>query len=96
VISQRLKRGLGVGAAAAFIGLTLSAYLAIIGYTTWESVRYGRANTFLYGLEQTLTLPARLAGVGFDGVPARVASNLLSALFWGAVAGALKRRSFEP
>jgi len=96
MIRPRVRRGAAVGCAVLFTGLTLSAYLAIIGYTTWESVRYGRANTLLYGLEQALNLPARLAGIGFDGAAARVASNLFSALVWGGIAGAVKRRSSPP
>lgn len=90
-----LRRALIVGSAVLFIGLSLSAYLAIIGYSIYEMRRFGAANLFLYGLDGALTFPAHLAaglrgggsGGGEDGIPVRVVSVVCAALFWGAGAG---------
>ncbi len=92
--APRVRRAAVVGAAVLFVGLSLSAYLAIIGYHPLEAVRFGRANAFLYALDRGLNLPARLvvaAGDGGEGIPFRVCSVLGSALFWGAAAGAFRR-----
>lgn len=99
-----IHRGAAVSLAVLAVGLSLSSYLAIIGYTIWESGRYGFANMLLYGLDGALTFPAHLAaglhgggsGGGEDGIPVRVLSILGAALFWGAGASAvtfLKTRS---
>ncbi len=92
-----IRRGAAAGLAVLIVGLALSAYLAIIGYTIWESGRYGLTNTILYGLDGALTFPAHLAaglrgggsGGGEDGIPVRVLSILSAALFWGAGTGAV-------
>lgn len=99
-----IRRGAATGLAILIVGLSLSSYLAIIGYTIWESGRYGLANTILYGLDGALTFPSHLvaglrgggSGGGEDGIPVRVLSILGAALFWGAGTSAvtfLKTRS---
>ena len=99
-----MKRGALVAAAVLFAGLSLSAFLAISGFTIWEWKRFGRPYLFLYGLDGALTFPAHLAaglkgggsGGGEDGIPVRVWSVIGAAAFWGAGAGLADRLRRSP
>ena len=94
-----MKRGALVACSVLFIGLSMSSFLAISGFTIWEWKRYGHGYLILYGLDGALTFPAHLAaglkgggsGGGEDGIPVRVWSVIGAAVFWGAGAGLADR-----
>ena len=99
-----MKRGALVAGAVLFVGLSMSAFLAINGFTIWEWKRYGHSYLILYGLDGALTFPAHLAaglngggsGGGEEGIPVRVWSIIGAAAFWGAGAGLADRLRRSP